>query len=74
LYGEITLEDGYVDEDGIYFEFSYQIDDRVDRVDRMDYEVENSLQNILGDEYGVDVRRIDDYPNGYAYYKIYIDQ
>ena len=71
LYGEITFEDGFVDDDGIYFEFSYQIDDRIDR---MDYDVENSMQNILGDEYGVDVRRLDAYPNGYAYYKIIIDK
>jgi hypothetical protein len=73
LYGDIDFdeEDGWVEDDELYFRFTYQIDDRVDR---MDSEVEVSIQNIIGDEYGVIVDRLDAYPNGYAYYKVVIDK
>ena len=73
LYGDISLDDNdwWIDDGGLYFEFYYKIDDRIDR---MDSEVEVSIQNILGDEYGVSVNRIDAYPNGYAYYSVVIDK
>lgn len=56
---------------GIYFEYKYQIDDRIER---MDEDVVDSMKKILGEEYGVSIDRLDAYPNGYAYYSITIDK
>jgi hypothetical protein len=58
-------------EEELYCELSYQIDDRKGR---MDSEVENAIQAELGEEYGVSVDRQDAYPNGYAHYHVTIDR
>ena len=71
LFGVISLDDSFVDEDGLYFRFSYQIDDRIDR---MDDDVKQSIQYIIGEDYGVIVSRVDAYPNGYASYRVTIDK
>ena len=59
-----------IDDDGIYFKFDYQIDDRIKR---MDGDVESNIKKIIGDKYGVSVSRNDAFPNGYAAYTITID-
>lgn len=59
-----------VDEDGVYFEFDYQIDDRKSRLDS---DVEDKIKKIIGDGYGVSVDRKDAFPNGYAAYTVTID-
>lgn len=59
-----------ISDEGIYFEFDYQIDDKIERLDS---EVESKIQNILGDQYGVSISRNDAFPNGYASYTITID-
>lgn len=57
-------------DEGIYFEFDYQIDDRIER---MDNDVESNIQKIIGDNYGVSISRNDAFPNGYAAYTVTID-
>ena len=59
-----------IDDEGIYFEFDYQIDDRIER---MDDDVKSNIKKIIGDKYGVSIRRNDAFPNGYAAYTITID-
>lgn len=59
-----------IDDESIYFEFDYQIDDRISRSED---EVKMSIQKIIGDKYGVSIKRNDSYTNGYASYTITID-
>ena len=59
-----------IDEDGVYFEFDYQIDDRKNRLDT---DVVLNIKKWIGDEYGVSINRVDVFPNGYAAYTITID-
>lgn len=56
---------------GIYFEYRYQIDDRIERMDK---DVVAKMKKILGPDYGVSISRLDAYSNGYAYYSITIDK
>jgi hypothetical protein len=56
---------------GIYFEYRYQIDDRIER---MDEDVVTKMEKILGPDYGISISRLDAYSNGYAYYSITIDK
>lgn len=67
---EVKNTENIIEDDGIYFEFDYQIDDRVER---MDDDVKLNIEKILGDEYGVSISRNDAFPNGYASYTITID-
>lgn len=83
LVGEITIKaetietkedydfDISEEELGIYFEYRYQIDDRIER---MDEDVVVEMQKILGPDYGVSINRLDAFPNGYAAYSIKIDK
>jgi len=59
------------DELGIYFRYKYSIDDRIER---MDNDVVKSIKKQIGEEYGVDIDRLDAYPNGTAYYAVTIDK
>lgn len=67
------IEVSYFDIDGedIYFDFEYQIDDRVERLDS---DVEDNIKNILGEDYYASVKRLDAFPNGYASYKVTIEK
>ena len=67
---EIENTECNIDDEGIYFEFDYQIDDRIER---MDDDVKSNIKKIIGDKYGVSIRRNDAFPNGYAAYTITID-
>jgi len=71
LIGHIRVDDTGPEEDYFYAEFYYQIDDRIDRMDK---DVEDSILSILGEDYGVNVNRLDEYANGYAYYCVTIDK
>lgn len=62
----LTIEDGY-----LYASLDYQIDDRIER---MGDDVEKAIQKELGKGYGVSVRRMDAFPNGYAAYNVVIDK
>jgi len=62
----------YTEDDSLYFKFGYQIDDRLDR--SSDKKIEEAIEKILGKQYGVSVKRMDAYPNGYAYYNTTIDK
>lgn len=66
---EIENTVGDIDEDVVYFEFEYQIDDRIER---MDDEVKSNLERILKNKYSVRVNRNDAFPNGYAAYSVSI--
>jgi hypothetical protein len=67
---EIDNTSSFIYTTGIFFQFKYQIDDRIDR---MDNDVETNIQKIIGDEYGVSVDRTNAFPNGYAAYTITIN-
>lgn len=73
IYGEIEVDSEEIDksEDYFYFEFNYQIDDRIERMDK---DVIASMKKILGEDYGVSINRLDAFPNGYASYSIKIDR
>lgn len=64
---EYYFEEGF----GVYCEFEYQIDDRIER---MDSEVSTKMKEIIGAQYGVSLDRVDAFPNGYAAYKLTIDE
>jgi hypothetical protein len=66
-HSSIEEEDG---EGYVYFDLAYQIDDRIERLDS---EVQDNIQKILGDNFGVLIDRVDAFPNGYAAYRITID-
>jgi|TARA_R110000824_G_scaffold105368_5_gene249318 hypothetical protein len=67
---ESSIEDGEDGEEFIYFEFLYQIDDRIDRDDN---DVKVAIKKEIGDKYGVSIDRMDAFTNGYAAYKVTID-
>lgn len=72
LVFDITV-DSYDDEDDdLYIELSYQIDDRVQR--GYDKSIECELCDVLGDGFGASLDRVDAFPNGYAAYKLTIDK
>ena len=62
----LTIEDAY-----LYAELSYQIDDRIER---MDNDVKKAIEKELGKDYGVSIDRLDAFPNGYASYNVTIDK
>lgn len=68
---DIHIGECDIDEDGIYFEFKYQVDDRIDR--RSNNEIKADIQKIIGDSYGVDIDCVDSFINGYSAYKVTID-
>ena len=64
---DVDYED--FEEDCVYVDFSYQIDDRIaTKIGRSDEEVEESIKKLIGDSYGVSISRRDAFPNGYAAY------
>lgn len=71
LVGSIDVKHYDNEDDEFYCQLSYQIDDRIGR---MDSEVKNGISAELGDDYGVSVNRMDAYPNGYAHYHVTIDK
>jgi len=68
----LDIDDG---EELIYAEFTYQIDDRIDDNGGRDSDVDiiKHIINDIGDKFGVDLNRMDAFPNGYATYKLTID-
>lgn len=70
LVYDITVENFSYDielgEEYVECELTYQIDDRIERLDS---EIVKLLTEEFNGEYDVSVSREDAYPNGYAYYK-----
>lgn len=60
----------YYEADPLYAELAYQIDDRIERMDK---DVKDALKAELGKDYYASVERMDAFPNGYAYYKVTIE-
>lgn len=59
------------DELGIYFRYKYSIDDRIER---MDDDVVKLIKKKIGKGYGVNIDRLDAFPDGTAYYSVTIDK
>lgn len=74
LYG-VDIYDEYIDGDEISYTFSYQIDDRKDRLDNSEIEklIEKELIKKIDRDIYVSVTRMDAYPDGNAHYHVSID-
>ena len=60
-----------IDDESVYFEFSYQIKD--EKRFKTDDEVRLNIEKLIGDNYGVSISRDDSFTNGNAAYTITID-
>jgi len=86
-YDEALVGDSYTSEydcesegyEGVYAEFNYQIDDRIDDNGGRDYEdiisenIAKDLKKEYGITFGVSLDRRDAFPNGYASYILTVD-
>lgn len=72
LANQIITDDFNIEDDYLYCEMSYQIDDRIDR--DSDEMISAEIEKELGGEYGVAVIRMDAFPDGFASYKVKIDK
>jgi len=71
-YGIETEESDFDEEFGACFVFSYQIDDRIERMDK---EVKEKMMKIMAkDKCHVSLDRADAYPDGTAFYKMNVEQ
>ena len=72
LANNVLVDEFNIEDDYLYCELSYQIDDRIDR--GSDEEISAEIEKELKEEFGVVVIRMDAFPDGFASYKVKIDK